>query len=71
MASEWKNLRVLQSQLASEQRLVLESSDAASGHSMVADWLGTLSVLGLALLAVVLWFEPRWRRARPAAQPKS
>ena len=71
VASEWKNLRVLQSQLASEQRLVLESSDAASGHSMVADWLGTLSVLGLVLLAVVLWFEPRWRRGRPAAQPKS
>jgi hypothetical protein len=60
---EQNNLRLLLSQLANEQRQVEGSSATASRHSVLAGWLTTLSVITLVLFAIVLWFEPRRRRA--------
>jgi hypothetical protein len=60
---EQNNLRVLLSQLANAQRQVEGSSATAIQHSVLAGWLTTLSVIALVPFAIVLWFEPRRRRA--------
>jgi hypothetical protein len=68
--TEQNNLRLLLSQLASEQRQAAVSSATVNKQSVMAEWLTGLSAAAFLVLVIVLWFEPRWRSA-PDSRPKS
>jgi hypothetical protein len=61
--AEYNNLRLLLSQLATEQVHAARVRSAAGQHELVAQWLTGLSAVLFALFAFVLWFEPRTTRA--------